>query len=58
MVNNFDEERMDNIGRNGGEGLHYEMSRIATLRQRIDMLDEEQLETPEDSMQTTPEEKE
>jgi hypothetical protein len=58
MVNNFDEERMDIIGQNGGDGIHYEMSRIATLRQRIDMLDEEQIETLEDNIQTTPEEEE
>tara|TARA_R110000787_G_scaffold193899_2_gene305443 strand:- start:30624 stop:30800 length:177 start_codon:yes stop_codon:yes gene_type:complete len=58
MVNNFDEDRMDIIGQNGNDGTHYEMSRIATLRQRIDMLDEEQIETLEDNIQTTPEEEE
>lgn len=56
MDNNFNEERMDIIGQNGGDGIHYEMSRIKTLKYRHDMIDEEQLETPEDNIQTTPEE--
>lgn len=56
-MNKFDEERMDIIGQNGGEALHYEMGRVATLRYRHDMIDEEQLETLEDSLQTTPDEK-
>ena len=55
-MTNFDEERIDIIGQNGGDGIHYQMGRIATLKYRHDQIDEEQAETIEDSVQTTPEE--
>lgn len=47
--NEREDERMDIIARNGNEGLHYEMSRIETLRYRHEMIDEveEEKEEPE-----------
>lgn len=46
-MTDFDEERIDIIGQNGNDGIHYEMSRVATLKYRHDMIDEVEIETPE-----------